>query len=61
MNCARSGHNGYQTWRSVVARKRGICVRTGRGIQSEETVYKPQTVGRMPANAQAMSGGFLQC
>ncbi|MGT2477276.1 DUF3331 domain-containing protein [Paraburkholderia terrae] len=51
---ARSGHYGYQTWRAVVARKRGMCVLTGHLIKAGEMVYKPRSEGQPPANGDAM-------
>ncbi|MHB9841756.1 DUF3331 domain-containing protein [Paraburkholderia terrae] len=51
---ARSGHFGYQAWRAVVARKRGMCVLTGRLIKAGEMVYKPRAEGQPRANGDAM-------
>ena len=51
---ARSGHYGYQTWRTVVARVPGVCALTGRSIEVGDAIYKPRLLVGAPANADAM-------
>ncbi|CAB3771588.1 MULTISPECIES: DUF3331 domain-containing protein [Burkholderia] len=51
---ACTGRYGYQKWRLLTTRKRGVCALSRQAIAVGDRVYVPQLRGSRPGNSAAM-------